>query len=213
MAPASIRHPHPLPTPPAELPIPSLYQLPSRCPANLEAQLQMGFFDESKLCPHLTGPRICALCGQMRDAPARLEHILQHQGGKGASSARGLQRFWTVACVVRGSVPMNSHHQADTPLVHDTNQIAGPASINTLDGQLAVMREWVRQYEGYSPWPEVVAARAMTLLVASSIPFHLEEVRADTRRVIEILQAFGGQLACLDAQISGLPEVQAGAVS
>jgi hypothetical protein len=97
---------------------------------------------------------------------------------------------------------MNRPLKADQPHVYD----ARLAGIHTPDQQLAVMREWVRQY-GCAPWPEVVAARAMTLLVASSIPFDLEEVRADACRVVEILRAFSGRLACLDVQVNGLPEV------
>jgi hypothetical protein len=101
---------------------------------------------------------------------------------------------------------VNVQPQADMPLVLGAGPTPEPPDIHTLAGQLAVMRAWVRQYEN-GCWPEVVAAKAMTVLLTSPPRFDLEECRADVRRIIEILQAFGGRLACLDAQVNGLPEV------
>jgi hypothetical protein len=63
------------------------------------------------------------------------------------------------------------------------------------------------QYAGESAMAEVAVAKVMLSLLGATAPFDLEACRADVRRVVEVLQAFAGRLACLDAQVNGLPEV------
>jgi hypothetical protein len=100
---------------------------------------------------------------------------------------------------------MHNQPHADTPIVLDQSGIPAQAGINTPAIQLAILREWIGQYQGGS-FSETVATKVCTLLVTGSEPLDLAAVQADLRRVVEILQAFGGTLACLDAQVNGIAD-------
>ena len=91
--------------------------------------------------------------------------------------------------------------QGQTPLVRYSST-CGPANSRTAAAQFALLRQWVGQYEG-GGWLEVTVAKAMKLLLllsGTAPPFDLAACQAQTRRMVEILQAFSGQLALLDAQ-------------
>jgi hypothetical protein len=99
---------------------------------------------------------------------------------------------------------MASQSQGAPPLVSCT--VSEPSSIHTAAGQLAVLQKWVQQYRGCA-WPDAIAAKVLSELLCCTAPFDLAACRDDVWRVAEILHAFGGRLACLDAQINGLLEV------
>jgi hypothetical protein len=93
----------------------------------------------------------------------------------------------------------------ESPLAPDaTAELPG---MHTPQGQLALMRAWVRQqHDADATWSEVIAIKTMTLLLAGSTPFELQACQSDVRRVLEVLQAFAWRLAYVDAQVNGLPE-------